>query len=325
MAAVEIARSGGPEVLRACRRPLPQPAAGEVLIRVAAAGVNRPDLMQRRGLYPPPPDASDLPGLEVAGTVVGLGEGVAAPALGAKVCALVSGGGYAEYCAAAAALCLPVPYGLGLPEAAALPETFFTVWANLFQPERLRPGERVLIHGGSGGIGTTAIQLASAFGSTVYATAGGPEQRRFCESLGATAIDYRGEDFAPRIAKLTGGAGVDRILDTIGGPYLQRNLDCLAPGGRLLLIGMQGGAGAELRLTPILLKRLTIAGSTLRSRSLDEKAAIAAEVRAEVWPLLESGRVRPIMHHLLPLAEAAAAHSVLEAGGHRGKVVLTLN
>lgn len=324
MATVEIARPGGPEVLQPCRRPVPEPGAGEVLIRVAAAGVNRPDLMQRRGLYPPPAGASDIPGLEIAGTVVALGADVTAPALGETVCALVTGGGYAEFCTAAASLCLPIPTGLGGVEAAALPETFFTVWTNVFDRGRLKAGERFLVHGGSGGIGSTAIQLARAFGAEVYATAGGPEKCVFCEGLGARAIDYRQEDFVERIRTLTAARGVDLILDLVGGPYLQRNLDSLAPGGRLVIIAVQGGPKSEINLLPIFLKRLTITGSTLRPRGVAEKAAIAAELRAQVWPLLESGRIAPVIHATFPLAEAAAAHRLMESGGHLGKLVLTM-
>lgn len=322
MAAVEIGRPGGPEVLRTSRRPVPLPSPGEVLIEVAAAGVNRPDLMQRRGLYPPPAGASDIPGLEVAGTIAAVGEGVVGLDPGQAVCALVTGGGYAEYCTAAAALCLPVPKGLSLVQAAALPETFFTVWANVFGREGLRAGQRFLVHGGGGGVGSTAIQLAREFGAEVYATAGGPEKCAFCEQLGARAIDYRHEDFVARIRQLTAGMGVDLILDMIGGPYLQRNLDSLAPGGKLSIIAVQGGPKAEINLLPVFLKRLTITGSTLRPRSVPEKAAIAAELAEKVWPLLESGRIGPIIHRSFPLAEAAEAHRLMESGGHRGKLVL---
>lgn len=322
MAAVEIGRPGGPEVLRTSRRPVPLPPPGEVLIEVAAAGVNRPDLMQRRGLYPPPAGASDIPGLEVAGTIAAVGEGVVGLAPGQAVCALVTGGGYAEYCTAAAALCLPIPKGLSLVQAAALPETFFTVWANVFGREGLRAGQRFLVHGGGGGVGSTAIQLAREFGAEVYATAGGPEKCAFCEQLGARAIDYRHEDFVARIRQLTAGMGVDLILDMIGGPYLQRNLDSLAPGGKLSIIAVQGGPKAEINLLPVFLKRLTITGSTLRPRSVPEKAAIAAELAEKVWPLLESGRIGPIVHRSFPLAEAAEAHRLMESGGHRGKLVL---
>jgi NADPH2:quinone reductase len=324
MAAVEIVQPGDPEVLQIRQRPVPQPGPGEVLVKVAAAGVNRPDIMQRRGLYPPPPGASDIPGLEIAGEVVALGEGVNGPALGDTVCALVTGGGYAEYCTAPAPLCLPLPKGLGTVEAAALPETFFTVWTNVFDRGGLQPGERFLVHGGAGGIGTTAIQLAREFGATVFATAGSPEKCAFCEQLGARAIDYRQEDFVERIRTLTEGKGVDLILDMIGGPYLQRNLDCLAPGGRLVLIAVQGGPKTDINLLPVFLKRLTLTGSTLRPRSIEEKAAIAASLREKAWPLLESGRIKPVIHGTFPLAEAAEAHRLMESSRHIGKIVLTV-
>jgi NADPH2:quinone reductase len=324
MAAVEIVQPGDPEVLQIRQRPVPQPGPGEILVKVAAAGVNRPDIMQRRGLYPPPPGASDIPGLEIAGEVVALGEGVNGPALGDTVCALVTGGGYAEYCTAPAPLCLPLPKGLGTVEAAALPETFFTVWTNVFDRGGLQPGERFLVHGGAGGIGTTAIQLAREFGATVFATAGSPEKCAFCEQLGARAIDYRQEDFVERIRTLTEGKGVDLILDMIGGPYLQRNLDCLAPGGRLVLIAVQGGPKTDINLLPVFLKRLTLTGSTLRPRSIEEKAAIAASLREKAWPLLESGRIKPVIHGTFPLAEAAEAHRLMESSRHIGKIVLTV-
>lgn len=324
MTAVEIAQWGGPEVLRTCRRPTPRPGPGEVLIKVVAAGVNRPDIMQRKGLYPPPPGASDLPGLEIAGEVAALGEGVRKPAVGDTVCALVTGGGYAEYCLAAAALCLPVPKGLGPVEAAAIPETFFTVWTNIFERGGLKAGESVLVHGGSSGIGTTAIQLARAFGATVFVTAGSTEKCRFCEQLGAKAINYREEDFVDRIKTLTDGKGVNLILDMTGGPYLQRNLSCLAPEGRLVLIAVQGGPKAEINLLPIFLNRLTLTGSTLRPRSVDEKTAIAEALRLKVWPLLESGRVRPIVNAIFPLTEAPEAHRLMESSRHIGKIVLSV-
>ena len=324
MAAVEIVQPGGPEVLQIRTRPVPVPGPGEVVIKVAAAGINRPDLVQRRGLYPPPPGASDLPGLEIAGEVVAQGKGVPWPAIGERVCGLVSGGGYAEYCAAAAPLCLPIPRGLTLIEAAALPETFFTVWTNVFDRGGLKAGERFLVHGGAGGIGTTAIQLAREFGARVFATAGSPEKCGFCERLGATAIDYRREDFAERIKALTAGQGVDVILDPIGGPYLRRNLDSLAPDGRLVLIAVQGGPKAEINLVPVFLKRLTLTGSTLRPLSLARKAAIAAALRERVWPLLEAGRIAPVIDSTFPLTEAAEAHRALESGRPIGKLVLTL-
>jgi NADPH2:quinone reductase len=323
MAAIEILQPGGAEVLQLRRRPVPQPGPGEVLVRVVAAGVNRPDVMQRRGLYPPPPGASDIPGLEIAGEIVTVGEGVAGPVPGDKVCALVAGGGYAEYCTAAASLCLPVPEGLSLIEAGALPETFFTVWTNVFERSGLQPGESFLVHGGTSGIGTTAIQLAREFGAEVFATAGSPEKCAFCEGLGAKAINYREEDFVERVQELTHGRGVDLILDMIGGPYLRRNLDSLATGGRLVLIAVQGGPKTEINLLPVLLRRLTITGSTLRPRSVPEKAGIAAALKREVWPLLEAKRVQPIIHATFPLAEAAEAHRLMESSRHIGKIVLT--
>jgi NADPH2:quinone reductase len=322
MQAIEIAQPGGPEVLRACQRPVPEPGPGEVLIQVAAAGINRPDAMQRRGLYPPPSGASDIPGLEVAGHIVAAGEGVSPARVGEAVCALVTGGGYAGYCLAAAELCLPVPEGWTLAEAAALPETLFTVWANVFNQAGLKPGERLLVHGGSGGIGSMAIQLGRAFGAEVYATAGSPEKCAFCEQLGARAIDYRQDDFAERIRDFTGGRGVDVVLDIVGAPYLQRNLDSLAPGGRLALIAVQGGHRAEISLLPVLLKRLTLAGSTLRPRPPAEKAALAAELRSQVWPLLDAGKIKPVIHARFPLAEAKQAHALLESSQHIGKLVL---
>jgi putative PIG3 family NAD(P)H quinone oxidoreductase len=322
MFAIEIAQPGGPEVLQPCRRPAPAPEPGEVLIKVAAAGINRPDVLQRRGLYPPPPGASDIPGLEVAGRVVALGEGARNLAVGEEVCALVTGGGYAEYCVAAAALCLPIPRGWNCIEAAGLPEALFTVWANVFEQAGLKAGERFLVHGGSGGIGTTAIQLAREFGAEVFATVGTVEKCVFCEQLGAKAIDYNREDFAGRILEYTGGRGVDVILDSVGGPYLQRNFASLAPGGRLALIGLQGGAKAEASLAPVLLKHLTLAGSTLRPRSVAEKAAIAAALKARVWPLLKAGRIKPVIHAVFPLGEAAEAHCMLESGRPIGKLVL---
>jgi NADPH2:quinone reductase len=322
MAAIDIVQPGEAEVLRLRQRPVPRPGPGEVLLKVLAAGVNRPDVMQRRGLYPPPPGASDIPGLEIAGEIVALGEGVAGPVLGDTVCALVTGGGYAEYCTAAASLCLPVPKGLSPVEAAALPETSFTVWTNVFDRDGLKPGERFLVHGGTSGIGTTAIQLAREFGAEVFATAGSPEKCAFCERLGARAINYREEDFVERIRELAGGQGVDLILDMIGGPYLQRNLDSLAPGGRLVLIAVQGGPKTDINLLPVFLKRLTLTGSTLRPRSVEEKASIAAALREHVWPLLEAGRVKPVIHATFPLAEAAAAHRLMESSRHIGKIVL---
>jgi NADPH2:quinone reductase len=324
MIAVEISSPGGPEVLRTVERPKPELRAGEVLVRVAAAGVNRPDLMQRQGKYPPPPGASDIPGLEIAGTI----EEVAAAARwnpGDRVCALVAGGGYAEFCAVPAEQCLPIPDGIDIIEAAAIPETFFTVWTNLFQRAHLRPGEAVLIHGGTSGIGSTAIQLARAFEATAYATAGSDEKCDACMRLGArAAINYRTSDFAEEIAKLTSGRGVDVVLDIIGGDYLQRNVDCLAKDGRLVQIGLMGGSRAQINLTGILQRRLTITGSTLRPRSPQEKGAIARELEAHVWPLVERGVVRPWVYRALRLSEAGSAHRLLESGDVIGKIVLTI-
>ena len=324
MTAIEISEPGGPGVLVPAEREVPEPGPGEVLVAVEAAGVNRPDVMQRQGLYPPPPGASDIPGLEIAGTVAALGDGVDAPAIGSRVCALVSGGGYAEYCAAPAPLCLPVPAGLDPVEAAALPETFFTVWTNVFDRARLAEGESILVHGGSSGIGTTAIQLAKAFGATVYVTAGSKSKCEACLALGAdAAIDYRGEDFVERIGTLTGGRGVDVVLDMVAGDYLARNLKCLAVEGRLVIIAVQHGPKVEqLNVLPIMLRRLTVTGSTLRPRSVEQKAAIAHALHAEVWPLLAAGTVRPIVHSRFPLSDAAGAHRLMESSEHVGKIVL---
>ena len=323
MLAIEIPSPGGPEVLRAGERPVPEPGPGEVLIRVAAAGVNRPDVMQRKGAYPPPPGASDIPGLEVAGVVEHVGRGVGEWRGGDEVCALVSGGGYAEYCIAPAAQCLPLPRGFTMVEGAAVPETYFTVWTNVFERGRLQPGELALIHGGTSGIGTTAIQLAVAFGSRVLATAGSDAKCRACEKLGAErGINYRTEDFVETVKRLTDGRGVDLILDIMGAPYLDRNLRSLAVDGRLVEIGVMGGSEALIDLRRILGRRLTITGSTLRPRSVEEKGSIAAALLAEVWPLLEGGRVKPVIYRTLPLRDAAEAHRLMESSEHIGKIVL---
>ena len=324
MIAIEISTPGPADVLRQVERPTPTPGAGDVLIRVEAAGVNRPDVMQRLGKYPPPPGASDIPGLEVAGTIVTVGAEVMRWQSGDRVCALVSGGGYAEYCVAPAPQCLPIPYGLGPVEAAAIPETFFTVWTNLFQRASLQAGERVLIHGGSSGIGTAAIQLARAFGAEVYATAGSDNKCAACERLGATAINYRTHDFVQVIREATSEHGVDVILDIVGGSYLQRNIDSLAMFGRLVQIGLQEGAKAEINLRSIMQKRLTLTGSTLRTRSVEEKGAIALDVERKVWPLIAARQVAPVVDRSLPLASAADAHRLLEAGEIVGKIVLTI-
>lgn len=327
MTAIEIARPGGPEVLRPATRPVPRPGPGEVLIRVAAAGVNRPDVMQRQGRYDPPPGSSDLPGLEVAGTVValgeGAGEGAGAVSVGERVCALVAGGGYAEYCAAPGPQVLPVPAGFDMVRAAALPETCFTVWTNVFERGRLAAGESLLVHGGSSGIGTTAIQLAVAFGARVFATAGTDEKCRACEALGAErAINYRTEDYGAVVKELTGGAGVDVVLDMVGGDYVQRDLDCMAVEGRHVSIAFLGGPKVTLNLYPLMTRRLTLTGSTLRPRTVAQKGAIAAALRGKVWPLLESGKVGPVIHSTFPLADAAKAHALMESSAHIGKIVL---
>ncbi len=324
MQAIEIAEAGGPEVLRISDFPVPEPGDGEVLIKVIAAGVNRPDVMQRLGLYPPPPGAPDIPGLEVAGTVAALGPNASGMQEGDSVCALVIGGGYAEYCVAPASLCLAVPETLTMVQAAAIPETFFTVWTNVFDRGRLTGGESLLVHGGSSGIGTTAIQLAKAFGSTVYVTAGSEEKCQACLELGAdAAINYREEDFVERISELTKECGVDVILDMIGGDYLPRNLKSLAVEGRIVQIALQGGAKVEMNLLPIMLKRLTLTGSTLRPRTVAQKAMIAHSLREKVWPLLESGKVHPVIHATFPLAQASEAHRMMESSQHIGKIVLS--
>jgi NADPH2:quinone reductase len=323
MRCIEIAAPGGPDVLHLVERPAPVPKAGEVLVRVEAAGVNRPDIMQRLGKYPPPPGASDVPGLEIAGTIIDAAPGVARWREGDRVCGLVAGGGYADLCAAPAPQCLPIPSGMSAAAAAAIPETYFTVWVNLFQRGALRHGERVLVHGGTSGIGTTAIQLARAFGASVWATAGSPEKCAACERLGARAINYRTTDFVRAILDATDGAGVHAILDIVGGDYLQRNLDCLAMDGRLIQIGLQGGAHTRIDLGSIVRRRATLTGSTLRPRSVEDKGAIARDLEERVWPLLAAQTVGPIVHAIFPLAEAADAHRLLESGDVIGKVVLT--
>lgn len=323
---IEITSPGGPEVLAPRERDVPAPAAGEVLIRVAAAGVNRPDLVQRAGRYPPPPGASDIPGLEVAGTVVARAGDTGTLQVGDEVCALVAGGGYAEYCAAPAVQCLPLPRGVSMVEAAALPEAVFTVWANVFERGRLAPGETMLVHGGASGIGTTAIQLARAFGARVFATAGTPAKVTACERLGAErGINYRTEDFVEVVRAATRGRGVDLVLDMVGGDYVGRNLDVLAMDGRLVQIAFLHGSKVSVDLNPVLRRRLTITGSLLRPRTVAEKGAIAQAVREQVWPLIERGGVRPVIHATFPLREAARAHAALEAGEHIGKIVLVVD
>lgn len=323
MRAVEIRTPGGPDVLTLVERPDPVPSEGEVLIAVEAAGVNRPDIMQRRGAYPPPPGASDLPGLEVAGTIASVGPGVRDWHVGDQVCALLAGGGYATRAVAPVQQCLPIPRGLDMVSAAAIPETFFTVWTNLFERARLRAGESVLIHGGTSGIGTTAIQLTAARGSRVFATAGSDEKCRASEKLGAErGINYRAEDFVEVVMTLTNGRGVDVILDMVGGPYVARNLSALATEGRLSQIAIMGGEAAPVDFRRLLVKRLTITGSTLRPRSPSEKGVIAEALHREVWPLLESGRVRPVIFKTFPLARATDAHRLMETSEHVGKIVL---
>jgi len=325
MNAISTREHGGPEVMQLSSAVTPVPGVGQVLVKVAAAGVNRPDLMQRQGMYPPPPGAPEILGLEIAGTVVATGEGVTANSVGDPVCALVSGGGYAEFCVADSPLCMSIPKDMDMVSAAALPETFFTVWTNVFERGGLVSGETLLVHGGSSGIGTTAIQLAKQFGARVFVTAGSDEKCRACTDLGAdAAINYKTEDFVEQIAALTDDRGVDVILDMIGGDYLPRNLKCLAVEGRLVQIALQHGPKVEMNLLPIMLNRLTISGSTLRPRSVEQKAQIASSLRERVWPLLDSGAVRPLIHAKFALADAADAHRMMERSQHIGKIVLTL-
>ena len=325
MTAIGYAAPGGPEVLVPQILPVPRPAAGQVLVRVAFAGVNRPDVIQRQGHYPPPPGASPIPGLEIAGTIVAVGAGGEANSIGLPVCALVSGGGYAEYCLAQADHCLPVPAGLPLPEAAAMPETLFTVWHNLFERGHVRDGEAVLVHGGTSGIGTMAIRLGKLFDVTVIVTCGGPEKCAKALELGAAhAIDYKAVDFVAEVQRLTGGKGVDVVLDMVSGDYVPRNLKCLAEDGRHVTIAIQGGARAEINMAVVMSRRYTLTGSTLRPRSDRFKALLAAEIGQEVWPLVASGQLRPVMDRAFPLAEAAAAHARMESGAHVGKIVLAV-
>lgn len=324
MTAIKIAEPGGPEVLMPATLPVPAPGAGEILIRVEAAGVNRPDMVQRQGHYPPPPGAPDTPGLEVAGRVAARGSGAKRYRIGEMVMALVPGGGYAEYCLAAERCALPLPKALSPIEGAAIPETFFTVWTNVFERAALRQGESLLVHGGTSGIGTTAILLAKAFGATVFTTAGADEKCAAAERLGAAkAINYRAQDFVSAIKDATGGRGVDVVLDMVGGDYLARNLKCLAPDGRHVSIAFLNGPKAEIAISDIMLKRLTLTGSTLRPRSVAEKGAIAAALEAKVLPLLASGAIKPVIDRTYPLAEAAEAHRRMESSAHIGKIVLT--
>jgi NADPH2:quinone reductase len=325
MKAIEISTPGGPEVLKPVERPMPEPKAGEVLVKVSAAGVNRPDVFQRKGNYPPPPGASDLPGLEIAGEIVGGDTGDTGLAIGDKVCALLAGGGYAEYCAVPAAQCLPIPAGLSDIEAAALPETYFTVWTNVFDRGGLSEGETLLVHGGASGIGTTAIQLATALGHKVYATAGSDERVAAVQSLGAVlGINYRTQDFVEEIKKATDGRGVDVVLDMVAGDYINRDIACLADDGRIVIIALLGGSKATIDCNHVMRRRLTITGSTLRPRPVSFKQHIAQSLKARVWPLLEAGKVRPVIHATFPLERACDAHAMMDAGDQVGKIVLTV-
>ncbi|MDH7798918.1 MULTISPECIES: NAD(P)H-quinone oxidoreductase [unclassified Beijerinckia] len=325
MQAVEITQPGGPDVLRMTTRPVPTIAADDVLVRVAAAGVNRPDVAQRSGVYPPPPGASDIPGLEIAGRIEQVGGAVSGWKVGDEVCALVTGGGYAEYCAVPAGQCLPVPKGLSLIEAASLPETFFTVWSNVFDRGRLTAGETLLIQGGSSGIGVTAIQMAKALGSRVITTAGSDDKCRACQDFGAdVTINYKTQDFVKVVKQATEGKGADVILDMVGGDYLKREIACVALEGRIVLIAFLGGSQAPIDIMPLMLKRAWITGSTLRARPVAFKAAIATTLRAKIWPLIEAGRIKSAVHQVFTLEEAAEAHALMETSTHIGKIVLTV-
>ena len=326
MHAVEVAKPGGPEVLTPVERPLPSPKPGEILVKVAAAGVNRPDVLQRMGLYPVPPDASDLPGLEIAGEVVACGDGATRWKPGDRICALVHGGGYAEYCVAPEVQALPVPEGLSLVEAASLPETFFTVWSNVFDRAGLKAGETLLVQGGSSGIGVTAIQMAAAMGNRVFATAGSDEKCAACARLGAErAINYRTQDFAAEVKAATGGKGVDVILDMAAGDFVPQELKALADEGRLVFIAFLRGPKTELDINELMRRRLTVTGSTLRPRPVAFKGAIAASLRKSVWPLIASGKIKPVVYRTFPLAEAREAHKLMESSQHIGKIVLTVS
>lgn len=323
MTAIEITSPGGPEVLKPATMRRPDPVEGELLVKVAAAGVNRPDVLQRKGLYPPPPGAPETPGLEISGTVAACGRGTNRFREGDEICALVPGGGYAEYCLVHEDNALPVPKGLSLSEAGAVPETFFTVWTNVFQRGGLQSGESLLVHGGSSGIGTTAIMLANAFGATVFATAGSQEKCDACTELGAKrAINYMSEDFVEVVREMTGGTGVNVILDMVGGDYIERNMKAAAVEGRIVSIAFLNGSTAEVNFMPMMLKRLTLTGSTLRARSVEQKALIARELEEKVWPLIEAGKVKPVVDSRFPLAEAARAHERMESSRHIGKIIL---
>ena len=325
MKAIAITKPGGPEVLKLEEIAAPTPGPGEILIKVEAAGVNRPDTIQRMGFYAPPPGSPDTPGLEVAGTVVALGDNANQWKIGDRVCALVGGGGYAEYCVAHESHALPIPHGFNAIEAAGLPETFFTVWTNVFERGALKGGESLLIHGGSSGIGTTAIQLAHIFGSRVFVTAGSPEKCAACLELGAeAAVNYKTQDFVAEVKALTEKRGVDVILDMVGGDYIPRNIEAAARDGRIVSIAFLNGSTAEVNFMPVMLKRLTLTGSTLRPRSIAEKASIAAALKEKVWPLMDAGRVKPLIDATFPLAEADKAHALMEKSSHIGKIILTI-
>ena len=325
MRCIEISKPGGPEVLVPAERPTPSPKANEILVKVAAAGVNRPDILQRQGKYPVPPGASDLPGLEIAGVVAACGAEVTMWKPGDQVCALTHGGGYAEYCVTPEVQALPMPRGLSALEAASLPETFFTVWSNVYDRARLAPGESLLVQGGSSGIGVTAIQMATAMGNRVFATAGSDEKCAACVKLGAEqAINYKTQDFGAEVMTATGGKGVNVILDMVGGDYVPRELKCLADEGRLVFIAVLGGWKTELDITEVMRKRLSITGSTLRPRPVEFKAAVANSLRAKIWPLIEAGKIKPVIYQTFPLAQASEAHQLMETSQHIGKIVLTL-
>lgn len=325
MTAIDMDAPGGPEVLKAVTRPVPEPAAGEVLVKVAAAGVNRPDIVQRKGFYPPPPGAPSIPGLEIAGTVVALGEDVDDAVMGQEVCALVAGGGYAEYCAAPVVQCLPVPDGLPLQEAAALPETLFTVWHNLFERAYAREDETALVHGGTSGIGSMAIMLGKLFGLTVIVTCGSDEKCDAALEIGAAhAINYKSQDFVEEVKRITEGAGVEIVIDMVAGDYVARNLQCLKEDGRHVTIAVQGGLEATINMAQVMSRRLTLTGSTLRARSVEFKGLLADEIEKTAWRYVVEGKLRPVMDQSFPLAEAAAAHERMEAGAHIGKIVLTV-
>lgn len=325
MTAIEITEPGGPEVLKLCTRPVPTLGEGEVLIKVAAAGVNRPDVIQRKGLYPPPPGASDIPGLEIAGEIIATGKGVESDLVGQPVCALVSGGGYAEYCVANIGSCLPVPDGLSMAEAAAIPETLFTVWHNLFERAYAVDGETILVHGGTSGIGTMAIKLAKLFGITIIVTCGSDEKCLSAVTLGADhAVNYKTQDFVAEVKRITDGQGVHVVLDMVAGDYVPRNLKCLREEGRHVTIAVQGGMVAEINMAQVMMRRLMLTGSTLRARSIEFKTLLADEISHNVWPQIGEGKLRPEMDRIFPLAQASAAHARMEAGDHVGKIVLVI-